>query len=82
MLSLNPSFLARGDNLHRLDEVLGESRRPLYTPVSVRVMALGDRRKSSAKALAEPGFHPRSLAESVRDTYRWCDEHGMLGEGT
>ena len=26
------------------------------------------------------GSSPRSLAESVRDTYRWFDEHGMLGE--
>jgi len=56
-------------------------RRPLYTPVSVRVMANGNRRISSAKAQAELGFRPRSLAESVRDTYRWFDEHGMLGEG-
>ena len=56
-------------------------RRPLYTPVSVRVMAHGNRRISSAKAQAELGFHPRSLAESVRDTYRWFDEHGTLGEG-
>ena len=56
-------------------------RRPLYTPVSVRVMAHGNRRISSAKARAELGFHPRSLAESIRDTYRWFDEQGMLGEG-
>ena len=55
-------------------------RHPLYTPVSVRVMAHGNRRISSAKAQAELGFHPRSLAESIRDTYRWFDEHGMLGE--
>ena len=57
-------------------------RRPLYTPVSVRVMAHANRRISSAKAQAELGFHPRPLAESVRDTYRWFDEHGMLGQGT
>ena len=56
-------------------------RRPLYTPVSVRVMANGNRRISNAKARAELGFQPRPLAESVRDTYRWFDEHGMLGEG-
>ncbi len=57
-------------------------RRPLYTPAAVRVMAQGNRRISSAKARAELGFHPRSLAESVNDTYRWFDEHGMLGEAT
>ena len=56
-------------------------RRPLYTPVSVRVMAHGNRRISSAKARAELGYDPRPLAESVSDTYRWFDEHGMLGEG-
>lgn len=56
-------------------------RPPLYTPVSVRVMAHGNRRISSARAKAELGFHSRSLAESVRDTYRWFDEHGMLGDG-
>ena len=56
-------------------------RRPLYTPVSVRVMAHGNRRISSTKARTELGFHPRPLAESIRDTYRWFDEHGMLGEG-
>ena len=56
-------------------------RRPLYTPVSVRVMAHGNRRISNAKARADLGFHPRSLAESIRDTYRWYDEQGMLGEG-
>ncbi len=56
-------------------------RRPLYTPAAVRVMACGNRRISSAKARAELGFHARPLAESVEDTYRWFDEHGMLGEG-
>ena len=56
-------------------------RRPLYTPVSVRVMAHGNRRISSAKAQEELGFHPRSLAESIGDTYRWFDEQGMLGKG-
>ena len=54
-------------------------RRPLYTPTAVRVMADGNRRISSAKARAELEFQPRSLAESVNDTYRWFDEHGMLG---
>ena len=56
-------------------------RRPLVTPQSVRVMAHGNRRISSAKAQAELGLHPRSLAESIRDTYRWFDEHGMLHGG-
>ena len=56
-------------------------RRPLYTPASVRVMAHSNRRISSAKAQAELGFQPRPLADSVEDTYRWFDEHGMLGEG-
>ena len=62
-----------------LDQFRG--RRPLYTPVSVRVMAHGNRRISSAKAQTELGFDPRSLAESIRDTYRWYDGRGMLGGG-
>ena len=53
-------------------------RRPLYTPTAVRVMADGNRQISSAKAQVELGFHPRPLAESINDTYRWFDEHGML----
>ena len=57
-------------------------RRPLYTPAAVRVMAYGNRRISSAKAQAELGFQPRPLADSVEDTYRWFDEHGMLAKGT
>ena len=56
-------------------------RRPLYTPAAVSVVASGNRRISSAKARAELGHHPRPLAESVADTYRWFEEHGMLGEG-
>ncbi len=56
-------------------------RRPLYTPVSIRDATHGNRLISSAKARAELGFHPRSVAESVRDAYRWFDEHGMLDEG-
>ncbi len=55
-------------------------RPPLYTPASVRVMAHANRRISSTKARAELGFNPRSLAESIEDTYRWFDEHGMLSE--
>ncbi len=60
-----------------LDQCRG--RRPLYTPTAVRVMAHGNRRISSAKGQAELGFYPRDLAESVKDTYLWFDEHGMLG---
>ena len=31
-------------------------------------------------AQAELGFGLRPLADSVRDTYRWFDEQGMLGK--
>ena len=61
-----------------LDRCLG--RRPLYTPTGARVMAHSNRQISSAKARAELGFHPRALAESVKDTYRWFDERGMLSK--
>lgn len=55
-------------------------RRPLYTPAALRAMSGGNRRISIAKAQAELGFRPCPLADSVRDTYRWFDEQGMLGE--
>ncbi|MYE24925.1 MAG: NAD-dependent epimerase/dehydratase family protein [Gammaproteobacteria bacterium] len=55
-------------------------RRPLYTPMAVRVMAAGNRRVSNAKARQTLGLNPRPLAETVNDTYRWFDEHGMLDE--
>jgi len=57
-----------------------QGRRPLYTPAAVRVMSNSNRRISNAKARSELGFEPRPLADSVRDTYRWFDEQGMLGE--
>lgn len=54
-------------------------RRPLYTPTAVRVMADGNRRISSAKAREELGLEARPLSATINDTYRWFDEHGMLG---
>lgn len=60
-----------------LDRARG--RRPLYTPTAVRVMSSGNRRISSAKARMEFGLQPRPPVESVTDTYRWFNEHGMLG---
>jgi len=53
-------------------------RRPLYTPMAVRVMADGNRRISNAKARSELGLQPRPLAETVNDTYRWFQEHGWM----
>ena len=53
-------------------------RRPLFTPMAVRVMADGNRRISNAKAREELGLKPRPLLETVNDTYRWFNEHGML----
>ena len=55
-------------------------RRPLYTPAAARVMSNSNRRISNTKAQAELGFKSRPLADSVRDTYRWFDEQGMLDE--
>ena len=53
-------------------------RRPLFTPASVDIMAQGNRQISNAKAQSELGFYPRSLAETIIDTYRWFSEQGML----
>ena len=56
-------------------------RRPLYTPMAVRVMADGNRRISNAKARGELGLAPRPLAETVKDTYRWFNENGWMNPG-
>jgi len=75
-----PMFVARFWAPFQVILDRSRGRRPLYTPAALRVMSGSNRRISSAKAKAELGFRTRSLADSVRDTYRWFDEQGMLGE--
>ena len=75
-----PMFLARVWAPFQVILDCSHGRRPLYTPAALRAMSGSNRRISSAKAQAELGFRSRPLADSVRDTYRWFDERGMLGE--
>ena len=75
-----PMFVARFWAPFQVVLDRSRGRRPLYTPAALRVMSGSNRRISSAKAQAELGFRSRPLADSVRDTYQWFDEQGMLGE--
>lgn len=75
-----PMFVARFWAPFQVVLDRSRGRRPLYTPAALRAMSGSNRRISSAKAQAELGFRSRPLADSVRDTYRWFDERGMLGE--
>ncbi len=75
-----PMFVARFWAPFQVALDRSRGRRPLYTPAALRVMSGSNRRISSAKAQAELGFRSRPLGDSVRDTYQWFDERGMLGE--
>ena len=75
-----PMFLARFWAPFQVILDRSRGRRPLYTPAALRFVSGGNQQVSSAKAQAELGFRSRPLGDSVRDTYRWFDEQGMLGE--
>ncbi len=75
-----PMFVARFWAPFQVILDRSRGRRPLYTPGALRAVSGSNRRISSAKAQAELGFRSRPLVDSVRDTYRWFDERGMLGE--
>ena len=53
-------------------------RRPLFTRDALTILESGNHRISSAKARKELGFHARPVKDSVRDAYRWFEEHGKL----
>jgi dihydroflavonol-4-reductase len=53
-------------------------RRPLYTVKSLRVLCESNRCISHEKASKELGYQPRPIAETIRDSYRWFQEAGML----
>jgi dihydroflavonol-4-reductase len=52
-------------------------RAPLFTSYTLKVLR-GNRNVSHERATRELGYHPRDLAESVRDTCRWFQEKGLL----
>ena len=53
-----------------------------FTRDALSMLATSNRRISSDKAREELGFDPRPAADSVRDAYRWFEEHGMLDGGS
>jgi dihydroflavonol-4-reductase len=52
-------------------------KRPLFTSDSLRVLR-NHRQISHAQANAELGHNPRPLQETLRDTYEWFKQAGML----
>ena len=50
---------------------------PLFTKDTLRVLG-GNKNVSHARAERELGYHPRDLADTIRDTLSWFVEHGML----
>lgn len=59
-----------------MDRIRGN--RPRFTRDALSMLATSNRRISSDKARQELGFDPRPVEDSVRDAYRWFEEHGML----
>ena len=55
-------------------------RRPLFTPTSL-VALRNHKLVSSARARAALGHTPRPLEDTVRDTFEWFRERGMLQAG-
>jgi dihydroflavonol-4-reductase len=52
-------------------------RAPLFTSYTLKVLR-GNHSISHERAQRELGYHPRELAQSVRDTCLWFQEHGLL----
>ncbi|MGA2478365.1 MAG: NAD-dependent epimerase/dehydratase family protein [Spirochaetia bacterium] len=52
-------------------------RAPLFTSYTLKVLR-GNKSVSHARAERELGYHPRELAQSVRDTCFWFQEKGLL----
>jgi dihydroflavonol-4-reductase len=78
-----PSWLARASApfMAALYGALGQE--PLYTSESVLAVLHGSRDVRSDKASAELGYRARALEDTLRDTYRFFEEAGMLrGRGS
>ncbi len=52
--------------------------KPLYTNESLSILQSGNRLISSEKAKEELGFNPRSLHETLTDTYHWFKENSYF----
>jgi dihydroflavonol-4-reductase len=52
--------------------------RQLYTPVSIRAISNCNHNISHERATRELDFHPRSLRQTLSDTFRWFQQAGLL----
>ena len=62
--------------LHAWSKIIGASA--LYTRQSVDNLLFSNRKIDHAKARRELGYHPRPLAETIRDTIAWFKKRGDL----
>lgn len=51
---------------------------PLYTYESVMILRDSNKNCSSDKAFREIGYKTRPLDETIRDTYEWSRQHGLI----
>ena len=73
-----PLFIARiGLPFIRLYSVM-KGEHPLYTKDSLDILKESHRNISSGKAGKELDFHPRPLIESLRDTFEWYKQQGLM----
>jgi dihydroflavonol-4-reductase len=75
---VSPMWLARvgAPFASTFNRLLG--RRPLYTSSSLRALRC-HKSVVSDKAREGLGYRPRPLSDTVRDTFAWFEEAGMLG---
>jgi dihydroflavonol-4-reductase len=62
--------------MHAWSRIVGASA--LYTRQSVDNLLFSNRKIDHAKARRELGFHPRPLAETIRDTIAWFKKRGDI----
>jgi dihydroflavonol-4-reductase len=51
---------------------------PLYTSNSLEILKNSNRSISHAKATKELNYQPRSLEETLRDTFEWYNKNGLI----
>ena len=57
-------------------------REPLYTNQTLDILVNSPVKISNAKARRELKYKPRLLADTLKDTFSWYDEHKMLRSHT
>jgi len=74
---VSPMWLARAVAPMAVGWAKLARRRPLFTPISL-VALRNHKHVCGDRARAELGHAPRPLEDTVRDTFAWFGEHGML----